>query len=60
MLSLTTYTIVTRDQFIIQPMPKLAIAKITEMLARQGYSRGQDSMLEVPDILKKNYTMHSC
>ena len=53
MLSLKTYKIVTRDQFIIQPMPELVIAKITEVAARQGYSRGQDPTLEVPDVLEE-------
>jgi hypothetical protein len=40
-----TYKVVTRDKFVIQPMPKLAIVKITELATRQGYSRGVDPTL---------------
>ena len=34
MLSMKIYKVVTRDQFVIQPMPELAIVKITELSTR--------------------------
>ncbi len=48
-----TYKVVTRDQFVIQPMPELVIVKITELATRQGYSRGVDPMLEIPGVLEE-------
>ncbi len=36
MLSMKTYKVVTRDQFVIQPMPELIIVKIAELATRQG------------------------
>jgi hypothetical protein len=53
MLSMKTYKVVTRDQFVIQPMPELVIVKITELATRQGYSRGVDPTLEIPDVLEE-------
>ena len=53
MLSMKTYKVVTRDQFVIQPMPDLVIVKITELAIRQGYSRGVDPTLEIPDVLEE-------
>jgi hypothetical protein len=51
MLSMKTYMAVTRDQFVIQPMPELVIAMITELAMRQVYSRGVDPTLEIPDVI---------
>jgi hypothetical protein len=51
MLNMKTYKVVTRDQFVMQPMPELVIVKITELATRQGYSRGVDPTLEIPDVL---------
>jgi hypothetical protein len=52
MLSLRSNQVVTRDQFILVPMPDLVVQKITEQAHRQGYSRGEDPTLEFPDILE--------
>ena len=52
MLSLRTGKIVTRDPFVIQPMPDIVIDKLTEQAARQGYTRGADPTLEFPHILE--------
>ena len=53
MLSMKTYKVVTRDQFVIQPMPERVLVKITELATRQGYSRGVDPTLEIPDVLEE-------
>ncbi len=53
MLSMKTYKVVTRDQCVIQPMPELVIVKITELATRQGYSRGVNPTLEIPDVLEE-------
>ena len=53
MLSLKTGKVVTRDQFVIQPMPEVVIAKLNEHAARQGYVRGADPTLEFPHILEE-------
>ncbi len=50
MLSMKTYKVVTRDQFVIQPMPELVIATITELATHQDYSRGVDPTLEISDV----------
>jgi hypothetical protein len=52
MLSLRTGKIVTRDQFVIQPMPDIVIDKLTEQAARQEYTRSADPTLEFPNVLK--------
>ena len=52
MLSLRTGKIVTRDQFMIQPMPDIVIDKLAEQAARQGYTRGADPTLEFPNVLE--------
>ena len=54
MLSLRTNKIVTRDQFVIQPMPDIVINKITELATRQGYTRGADPTLEFPHVLEED------
>lgn len=54
MLSLRTNKIVTRDQFVIQPMPDIVINKITELANRQGYTRGADPTLEFPHVLEED------
>ena len=43
--------VVTRDEFVIQPMPDLVIAKIIELATRQGYVRGEDPTLEIPEVI---------
>ena len=52
MLSLRSNQVVTRDQFVLLPMPDLVVQKITEQAHRQGYTRGEDPTLEFPDILE--------
>ena len=52
MLSLRSNQVVTRDQFVILPMPDIVIKKITEQAHRQGYTRGEDPTLEFPDIIE--------
>ncbi len=52
MLSLRTDKIVTRDQFVIQPMPDIVIDKLTEQATRQGYTRGADPTLKFPNVLE--------
>jgi len=47
-LSLRTIKLVTRDHFVIQPMPDIVIDKLTEKAPRQGYTRGADPTLEFP------------
>jgi hypothetical protein len=54
MLSLRTNKIVTRDQFVIQPMPDIVINKIKKMATRQGYTRGADPTLEFYRALEEN------
>ncbi len=46
-----TYKLITRDYIVIQPMPELVIAKITEIATRQGYSRGMYLTFEIPNVL---------
>ena len=52
MLSLKTNKVVTRDQFVILPMPDIVVEKITKQALRQGYSRGEDPTLEFPAVLE--------
>jgi hypothetical protein len=52
MLSLRTGKIVTRDQFVIQPMPDIVIDNLTEQAARHRYTRGADPTLEFPHVLE--------
>ena len=52
MLSLRSNQVVTRDQFVLLPMPDIVIKKITEQAHRQGYTRGEDPTLEFPDIVE--------
>ena len=52
MLSLRSNQVVTRDQFVLLPMPDLDVQKITEQAHRQGYTRGEYPTLEFPDILE--------
>ncbi len=52
MLSLRTGNILTRDQFVIQPMPDIVIDKLTDPAARQGYTRGVDPTLEFLNVLE--------
>ena len=52
MLSLRTNKIITIDQFVIQPLPDIAIIKITELATRQEYTRGADPTLEFPHALE--------
>ncbi len=60
MLKMKTCKVVTRDQFVIQPMPELIIVKITELASRQGYSRGVDPTFEIPDVLDEEVDDASC
>jgi hypothetical protein len=53
MLIMKPYKVVTRDQFVIQPMPELVIDKITKLETRQGYSRGVDPTPEILDVLEE-------
>jgi hypothetical protein len=52
MLSLRSNQVVTRDQFVILPMPDIVVKKITEQAHRQGYTRGEDPTLEFPEIIE--------
>ena len=52
MLSLRSNQVVTRDQFVILPMPDIVVKKITEQAHRQGYTRGEDPTLESPEIIE--------
>ncbi len=52
-LSLRSNQVVTRDQFVLLPMPDLVIQKIREKAHRQGYTRGEDPTFEFLDILEK-------
>ncbi len=53
MLSMKTGKVVPSDQFVIQPMPEVVIAKLDEQTARQEHVRGADPTLEVPHVLKE-------
>ena len=46
MLCLATNTIVTRDQFVVLPLPDLVATYITSMAEEEGYSRGSDVDVE--------------
>jgi hypothetical protein len=54
MLSLRTNKIITKDQFIIRPMLDIVINKITELAARQGYTRGADPTLRFTQAFDEN------
>jgi hypothetical protein len=52
MLNLRSDQVVTRDQFVLLPMPYIVVQKITEQAHRQSYTRGEDPTLEFSDILE--------
>ncbi len=54
MFSLCSNQVVTRDYFFILPMLDIVVQKITEQAHRQGYTRGADPTLELPDVLDEN------
>jgi hypothetical protein len=56
MLSLRSNQVVTRDQFVILPMPDIVVKKITEQAHRQGYTRGEDPTLESSEIIEDETT----
>lgn len=51
--NLRTGHVVTRDQFVINPMPDAVIQRLTAQALRQGYTRGVDPTLEVPPVLEE-------
>ena len=51
MLNLRTNQVVTRGQFVLAHMPHIVVQKITEQALRQGYARGVEPALEIPNVL---------
>ena len=54
MLILKTNKVVTRDHFVILPMPGIVIEKITNQALRQGYPRGEDPTLQFPAFIEED------
>ncbi len=52
MLNLRSIQVVTRDQFVILPMPDIVINNITEQARNQGYTRGKYHILDFPEIIE--------
>ncbi len=52
MMSLRSNQVVTRDQFVILPMPDIVVKMITEQAHRQGYTRGENPTLDSPETFE--------
>ncbi len=52
MLNLRSNQVVTRNHFFNLPVPDIFVQKIMEQAHRQGYTRGADPTLEIPDVLR--------